>query len=95
MEFNEEVELVTRIALSITNPSLTKEQRVKLAEQWFGAAQLVADKWEIPVSAVLDIHDKLGETEDMFEPEEMSDEQHIFWDYVNECNQFDHMEGMD
>jgi hypothetical protein len=29
----------------------------------------------------------------MFPPDEMSHEEEIFWDYVNECNQFEHIEG--
>ena len=95
MELPEQAELVARIVRTITNPGLNIDEKIGLATKWFGAAQLVALKWEVPISAVLDIHEKLGETEDMFEPEEMSDEQRIFWDYVNECNQFDHMEGMD
>lgn len=95
MDENEQAQYILRIALKITNPNLSGPEMMKLANNWFDAALLVAMKWEIPVSEVLDIAEKLDETEDMFEPDEPSREQKIYWDYVNECNQFDHMEGMD
>jgi hypothetical protein len=91
---DEQAQHILRIALKITNPGLSGPEMLKLANNWFDAALLVATKWHIPVSEVLDIAEKLDDTEDMFEPlEDATQEQKIYWDYVNECNQFDHIQG--
>jgi hypothetical protein len=92
MEFDEQVELTARIVRTITNPDLNIDEKLGVATKWLGAARITAEKWGISVSAVLDIDDKLREG-DMFPPDEMSHEEEIFWDYVNECNQFEHIEG--
>ena len=91
---SEQAQHILRIADKITNPGLSGPEMLKLARNWFSAALLVAQKWEVPISEVLDIAEKLDDVEDMFEPlEGASQEQKIFWDYVNECNQFDHIQG--
>ena len=93
-EINETMEFIARIMKGITNPSMSRAEKIEMATNWAQAAFLIAKKWNTTPWEVIRIAEEREDDAPMFEPTEMkSDEERIFWDYVNECNQFEHIEG--
>ena len=88
---HERVRILARILRTITNPQLSKDQRITFAIQMYGAAVLVADKYHISVELVLDIVEKFEDSNYPFyeEPDtKQSPDETVFWDYVNEVDMF-------
>ena len=80
-----------RVFDRITNPSMSRQERVNYTKSTLHCILFVAEKWAITPDEVLGIIVKFEDdpNTEMVEPEELkNDEERIFWDFINEMEPF-------